>query len=143
MIQGTYPDIWKLEAVTPVPKVYLPEKVKDLRKISGLLNLSKILDKVLSEFVLADMESSRDVSQYGNQKSVSTQHCLVKMLHRIVTSIDKNSQSEARAVILNMVDLSQAFDRQSHDLGIKSFIANGVRPSLIPILISFFKNRRI
>ena len=33
--------------------------------------------------------------------------------------------------------------RQSPLLGIKSFIKNGVRPCLIPILISFFQNRRM
>ena len=66
-----------------------------------------------------------------------------KMLHRIYTAVDRNSQKEAIAVILNMVDWSQAFDRQSHKLGIESFIENGVRPSLIPVLISFFQNRQM
>ena len=33
--------------------------------------------------------------------------------------------------------------RQSHILGIQSFIDNGVRPSIIPILISFFQNRQM
>jgi hypothetical protein len=47
------------------------------------------------------------------------------------------------AVILQMVDWSQAFDRQSHKLGIQSFIDNGVRPSLIPILMSFFQDREM
>ena len=47
------------------------------------------------------------------------------------------------AVILSMGDWSQAFDRQSHKLGVESFIKNGVRHSLIPILISFFKNRKM
>ena len=42
-----------------------------------------------------------------------------------------------------MVDWKLAFDRQSHVQGIQSFIDNGVRPSMIPILISFFKNRQM
>ena len=42
-----------------------------------------------------------------------------------------------------MVDWSQAFDRLSHKLGIQSFIENGVRPDLIPILVSFFQNRKM
>ena len=42
-----------------------------------------------------------------------------------------------------MVDWSQAFKRQSHILGIKSFIKNGVRRSLIPLLINFTQNRHI
>ena len=47
------------------------------------------------------------------------------------------------AVILQMVDWKQAFDRQSHKLGIQSFIDNGVRASMIPILLSFFQDRKM
>ena len=35
------------------------------------------------------------------------------------------------------------FDRQDVDLIINSFIRNGVRTSLIPIIMSFFENRRM
>ena len=61
------------------------------------------------------------------------------MLHQILLSLDKNSLSESFAVILSMIDWSQAFDRLNHRLGIQSFIDNGVRPSLIPTLLSFFQ----
>ena len=140
---GVYPNLWKVEAVTPVPKTFPPERLKDLRKISGLLNCSKIADKIIGEFVIEDMAPTRDPSQYGNEKKISAQHYLIKMLHRILTAVDRNSQKEAMAVILNMVDWSQAFDRQSHKIGVQSFIENGVRASLIPVLISFFQNRRM
>ena len=66
---------------------------------------------------------------------------LIKLLNRVLTAVDTNSQKEAFAVIVQMIDWSQAFDRQSHTLGIQSFLKNGVRHSLIPILISFFQNR--
>ena len=89
------------------------------------------------------MAKTRDKSEYGNEKKVSANHYLVKMLNRILTAVDRNSQTEAFAVILNMIDWSQAFDRQSHQLGIKSFIKNGVRPALIPIMISFFQDRKM
>ena len=42
-----------------------------------------------------------------------------------------------------MVDWKEAFPRQDPTLAIQSFINNGVRPSLIPILMSFFENRRM
>ena len=45
--RGEFPDIWKSEMVTPAPKVYPPPTVNDLRKISGLTNLSKTAEKVL------------------------------------------------------------------------------------------------
>ena len=89
------------------------------------------------------MKDSRDKTQYGNQKKVSIQHYLIKMLHQVLCSVDVSSARKSVAVILEMVDWSQAFDRQSHTLGIKSFIDNGVRPSLIPILISFFQDRKM
>ena len=44
---------------------------------------------------------------------------------------------------MEMIDWKQAFDRQSHKLGIQSFIDNGVRPSLIPILLNFFQDREM
>ena len=120
-----------------------PEKLSDLRRISRLLNLSKITDKIIAEIIAQDMQSTRDRAQYGNAKKVSLQHYLVKMLDKILSSIDQNSVKESMAVILQMVDWKQAFDRQSHKLGIQSFIENGVRPSMIPILLSFFQNRQM
>ena len=141
--QGIYPKLWKIEYVTPVPKVFPPETISDLRKISGLINLSKISDKIIAEYISEDMRYTRDSSQYGNQKKVSIQHYLVKMVHQILTSVDQNSNSKSFAVIMEMIDWKQAFDRQSHKLGIQSFIDNGVRPSLIPILLNFFQDREM
>ena len=140
---GIYPNLWKIENVTPVPKTFPPEKLKDLRKISGLLNFSKITDKVIAELLADDMLDKRDKSQYGNQKNLSTQHYLVKMLHKILVSVDRSSQHEAFCAILHMVDWAQAFDRQSHKLGVQSFIDNGVRPALIPVLVNFFQDRKM
>ena len=63
---GQYPRLWKEEMVSPVPKVYPPEKLDHLRKISGLMNFSKITDKILTEFLVADMASTCDKTQYGD-----------------------------------------------------------------------------
>ena len=67
LIQGLYPDIYKSESIV-VPKCFPPEQLKDLRKISGLLNCAKIFDKLLSEFIISDMAPTRDSAQYGNEK---------------------------------------------------------------------------
>merc|ERR1719468_133159 len=40
-----------------------------------------------------------------------------------------------------MIDWKKAFPMLDHTLGVKSFVRNGVRPSLIPILASFFERR--
>ena len=44
---------------------------------------------------------------------------------------------------VQLVDWAQAFDRQCPKLGVESFIKNGVRRSIIPVLISYFQNRKM
>ena len=39
--RGEYPDIYKSEICTPVPKVHPPQTTTQLRNISGLLNFEK------------------------------------------------------------------------------------------------------
>ena len=140
---GEYPDIYKLEIVTPVTKSYPTQSTKQLRKISGTKNCSKIFELFLSEIMTEDMEISRDRSQYGNSKGLSTEHYLINMIHRIMSVLEKNNQKEKYAVIVQLVDWAQAFDRQCPQLGIQSFIKNGVRSSIIPVLVSYFQDRRM
>ena len=42
-----------------------------------------------------------------------------------------------------MIDWNNAFPRQCPKLGVESFLKNGVRPSLIPILTNYFQNRKM
>jgi hypothetical protein len=111
--------------------------VKDLRPISGLKNFGKIADSFVAEFIITDP------AQFGNEKGVSIQHYLLKMIHTILLAVDANSKNHAKAVIVQMIDWKGAFDRQCHKLGVQSFLNNGVRKSLIPILISYFQNRQM
>ena len=89
------------------------------------------------------MKPGSDPSQFGNKKGISVQHCLVKMLDTIQTQLDTNNQNEAYATIMGMVNWSKAFDRQCHKLGVESFMRNGVRRALIPLLINFFQDRKM
>ena len=45
--RGEYPNFWKLEMVTPGPKVYPPAAINDLKQISGLKNVLKIVATIL------------------------------------------------------------------------------------------------
>ena len=65
--QGCWPDIFKLELVTPVPKVFPPKTIDELRNISGLLNLDKVAEKVLAKMMISDMKKNINPAQYANQ----------------------------------------------------------------------------
>ena len=103
--RGEFPHIWKIETVTPAPKVYPPENVNDLRKIAGLKNFSKIAEKILGDFMLSDMAKTRDPSQYGNEKGVSVNHYLINMINEILLCVDKNTANEKFAVLCSVIDL--------------------------------------
>ena len=141
--RGEYPQIYKFEVSTPVPKVFPPEKINQMRNISGLLNFDKIMEKMIAEVMIADMKPKSDPSQYGNERGVSIQHYLIKMIHRILTVLDNNSRRETFAVIANLIDWNSAFPRQCPTLGVQSFIDNGVRPSLVPLLVNYFQDRQM
>ena len=143
MLEGIWPQIWKHEYVTPVPKIFPPKNLKDLRKISGTKNLSKILEALLTEHIIEDISPHMDSAQYGNKKGLGITHYLVSMLNQILTILDTNSSSEKNAVIATLIDWSQAFDRQDSKQIIDSFVSNGLRPTLVPILSNFFKDREM
>ena len=86
--------------------------MNELRKNAGLKNFSEISEKIISEWMISDMEELRDKSQHGNEKGVSVNHYLIKMIHEILTGVDRNSANEKFAVICTMIDWKQAFDRQ-------------------------------
>ena len=140
---GEYANVWKFEYVTPVPKVFPPKTIDELRKISGITNFSKIFESFIAEIMVEDMKPNRDPSQYGNRKGISVQHYLINMIDKIMTALDSNTQKEAYAVIVSMVDWSKAFDRQCPTLGVQSFVNNGVRKSIIPLLTNYFQERKM
>ena len=141
--QGKWPDIFKIEIVTPVPKEYPVKNIDHLRNISGLKNLDKIAEKLISKLIISDMKKKLDPTQYANQKGLSIQHYLIGFIDRILAALDNNSKNQKCAVLATLVDWKQAFPRQCPKLGIESFLKNGVRPSLIPVLINFFQGRRM
>ena len=143
IMRGEYPRIYKFEVSTPVPKQFPPQSVSHLRNISGLLSFDKVMETLLSELIISDMASKMDPAQFGNQRGMSIQHYLIQMIHRILTALDNNKRKETFAVVANLIDWNNAFPRQCPKLGVDAFMANGVRPALIPVLVRYFQDRRM
>ena len=135
-----YPDAWKQELVVPVEKVPNPSQLKDLRKIALTSEFSLIFEGFMKDWILHDVQPKIDRSQFGNQKGSSTEHLLVCLMDQVLGLLDKN---KGAAVIASMVDWASAFDRQDPTLAIEKFLSIGVRPSLIPILVSYLSGRKM
>ena len=107
--RGEYPELYKFEVCTPVPKVHPTQTTAQLRNISGLINFDKIYEKLIAQLIVSDMEAKLDPAQFGNQKGISIQHYLIQMLHRILTVLDTNSKGDIVAVVANLIDWNNAF----------------------------------
>ena len=136
-----YPKLWKHEWVVPAKKVNNPKLLKELRKISLTSENSLMFERFLKDWILEDIAENIDSAQYGNQKGTSTEHLLVNLMDRILKLIDQNPNRSA--VIASMLDWASAFDRQDPTLAIQKFIKMGVRPALIPILVSYLTDREM
>ena len=126
-----------------MPKQFPPNDIDQLRNISGLLNLDKVAEKLISRLIISDMKAKLDPSQYANHPGLSIQHYLIRLIDRILEALDKNSKGDKCAVLATLVDWKQAFPRQCPKLGVESFLKNGVRPALIPLLVNYFQGRQI
>ena len=140
LLQQRYPGLWKHELVTPALKVSHPKTIKDLRKISSTSDFSKLFEGFIKEWVMEDISESLDIGQFGGQSGTGTEHMLVCMVDRILRLLESVPSA---VVIAAMVDWSAAFDRQDPTLAIKKFIKLGVRPSLIPLLVSYLSERKM
>ena len=141
--QVQWADCYKKEIITPIPKEYPVLKIDMLRPISALWSFNKVQEMAICEMIASDMQAKLDPTQHGNRKRTGIQHYLLRLIHRILSETDKNSRGEISAVLCTFIDWKQAYSRQSHILGVRSFLTNGVRPSLIPLLISYFQSREI
>ena len=108
---------------------------------SILENFDKIAETMLASIMVSDMKEKMDLAQYGNCKGVSVQHYLMTMIHTILMKLDNNKKGDTFAVVAALIDWKQAFPRQCPTLGVQSWIQNGVRPALIPLLTDFFRDR--
>ena len=78
---GVWPDIFKCKIVTPVPRVFRPLVISDLRNISGLLTMNKLAEKFNDELMFIDMMAYLDPNQYANQKGNNIHHSKLKHLY--------------------------------------------------------------
>jgi len=133
----TFPALWKVEYVTPLNKVESVTSFTQLRKISSTSDYSKIFEAILKDYILEDLESKIDKSQYGSRKGVGTEHLIVRFVDRILQLLE--SAQGRKAVISAAVDWDSAFDQIDPTIAISKFLSLGIRATLIPILISYLK----
>ena len=134
---GAWPDDWKTEYVTPIPKVPLPSSTNDLRNIS----CTKLFSKVYESFILPQLTSQAKLrtNQYGGVKGLGTEHFLVEFWQKILEDLD-----DSRAgTLVTSIDYSKAFNRLDFACCLKALKAKGVSTELLRIVAAFLTGRRM
>ena len=139
--QGTIPSLWKCADVIPVPKVAKPKSIdSDLRPISLTPVLSKVLESIVSSWLLKIITPYIDSLQFGNTKNCSTTHALIHLTHNWLKALDSPQSKTIRAC---MIDFSKAFDRIDHNILLLKLQILGVPPILLNWCADFLKDRNL
>ena len=139
--QQLWPQIWKHEMVHPTPKVFPTDEIKLLRKISCTSDYNKLFEGFVKDLIMEDIGHKIDLSQYGGRKGVGTEHMIVALLDRVLALLDANPDKSG--VILTGVDWASAFARGDPTTTVQKFLSLGLRPSIVPLLIDYFTNRKM
>ena len=107
IVTSTFPGIWKITRISPIPKIVNPSQLKNCQPISILPILSKIYEKLvlqqMTEFIEKQLIYHKHQSGYRKNRSTTT--LLMKLYDDIKTSINN---SEITTAIF--ADYSKDFD---------------------------------
>lgn len=110
---GFFPHQWREALVIPLPKTSNPVNFSDLRPISLLPAMSKILEKIVCQQIQEYINKNNilPVQQSGFRKGYSTTTALAHVTDNIIEAYDNG-----QATTLTLLDFSKAFDTINHNL---------------------------
>ena len=133
---GIFPNNLKLADLTPGHKNGDRQDKTKYRPISILSTMSKIYERVIYDQISIKFNDLLSIYQCGFRKGYSTQHCLIVMLDKWKSSIDKGGYAGAL-----LTDLSKAFDCIFYDLLIAKLDAYGVGYNSLRFINSYLTSR--
>ena len=71
-VNRSWPDIWKLETVVPIPKVPTPDGLNDIQPISMTPLWSKLMESYIASYTLIETKQNWRNNQHGGRKGSST-----------------------------------------------------------------------
>ena len=133
-----FPTSWKIANIMPLPKTKKPVEYKDLRPISILPILSKLIEKVLNMQIREHLDKFKILppTQSGFRASHSCSTALLKVTDDILSATDKN-----KLTALILLDYSKAFDRINHQLLLAILHYYGFGEDSLAMIQSYLENR--
>ena len=124
----------KLADITALHKKGRKDNKENYRPVSILPTLSKIFERILFEQISGFFDNFLSEKQCGFRKGYSTQYCLVNLLEKWKSSVDKGKTFGA-------FDLSKAFDCLDHKLLTAKLNAYGFDLPALRLIHDYLTNR--
>ncbi|XP_052759373.1 uncharacterized protein LOC128202589 [Galleria mellonella] len=138
IVTSKVPSQWKHALVTPLSKINNPAEFNDLRPISILSFLSKVLEKAVHTQLLKYVETNNILPKYqsGFRKGKSTTTALLDVVDNILAS-----QDVGNGTILTLLDYSRAFDCLNVPLLLSKLTYYGLDRHSVGWFHSYLSNR--
>lgn len=137
LAKAQVPRLWKKSVIIPFSKTATPEHPSDLRPISILPTVSKILEKiVLKQIVNHVNKHILPSTQSGFRPGHSTSTALLKITNDITHAMDNS-----KVTFLILIDFSKAFDTIHHELLLSKLHFYGFSNGIIQWFRSYLSAR--
>ena len=134
---GKWPDLWKIEYVTVIPKNKSPHDPADCRNIACTNFLSKLYEAFTLQWTREDVRPKKN--QYGGEPSASSTQLLIEVLSDVTSAMEDNRAG----VVLSAIDFSKTFNRLDHLKCLQAFARKGSSSEILRLLGSFLSGRRM
>ena len=132
---GQWPNQWKTEYVTPIPKVPIPQSPNDLRNISCTMLISKVYESFVLNWLGA--QTGLRENQFGGVKGSGSEHLLVRMWQDILQALE----DPRAAVLLTSIDFAKAFNRLDFNHCLRTLRDKGASNGALRVVASFLSDR--
>lgn len=137
-LKNVIPNAWKISTFFPFAKKKHVERYNELRPISILPLLSKIIKKLMYSWILEHDTQHKILPEHqsGFRKGFGCATALLHVTDDIIQSTDRRL-----ATILVLIDFSKAFDRLDHKLLLSIVHHMSFEDTAVSLMISYFNNR--
>ena len=132
LAHGVYPDQWKREWVSPIPKVKEPQVLKDVLKVASTSDYNKVVEAFTKSFIIQDIGHKLDPNYFGGKKGHGTEHMVVFLMDRVLSLLDNNNTRSP--VIKAGMDWLSAIERGDQTETAAKFVKLCLRPSIVKLL---------
>lgn len=137
LVQSTYPTIWKISRISPIPKVSNPRLVAEFRPVAVGCVFGKVFEGVWYNKLYRHVKGMLSMQQTGFLPKKSTSSNLINLLNSASDAVRINSQLDTI-----YFDFKKAFDILPIETTLSKLRLAGLAPHHIKFFAAFLNDRQ-